>query len=325
MKLISDAYLYSKSDYNKRIFEYLMTADRVDKTASVFSDVIYAIKKQASSVLLKVLMSNKIVLMIDDKKGGMSRAFKVMYVKDVKETSKPKKVFIDCTDIIVNVNGTYVCKKAGTLISYLTTAMTYILYYNNPKSILTNNTILKNGASIFTDLSLYVLSYLKIPITYNDNKERMSFVLSEYFMYCIAGVSANEIVYNTAKKISGIKEKNTCDYLHTLFSFTFDEGHADIKKFIAKFAEVFLDQHEDDPVDKNKNKLTVEAFAHRWMYAFGAGTFLGLECFVPFSQIVTDCCNGAFLNQQNTIEKIAGSKNIHTFTVELLKVGGENA
>ena len=96
-------------------------------------------------------------------------------------------------------------------------------------------------------------------------------------------------------------------------------------KFIKKFAEVFLDQTEDAPVHKNRTHLDVEAFSHRWMYAFGAGTFIGLECFVPFAQILTDCYSGAFINQQNTIEKVVGGKVVTSFTNELLKVGSENA
>lgn len=326
MKKISDSYLYQVADYNKKIFEYLMSAERVDKNADGFADVVYPVKKQANSILMKVLLSDKIVLMIDPKNKGMARPFKVIYVKDAKDHKQRRKVFIDCTGIISNNNGTYTCKKISTLIAYLTAAMTYIIYYNSPNLVIGNHTIMKNGASAFVDMVLYVLGYLKVPITYADNKERMSFVLAEYFAYCISGVSTEgEYGYNLAKQISGIKEKRTCDYLHTLFSFTFDGGQCKLDKFIKKFAEVFLDQTEDAPAHKNRTHLTVEAFAHRWMYAFGDCTFLGLECFVPFSQMLTDCYTGAFINQQNTIEKVAGGKVVTNFTNELLKVGSENA
>ena len=324
MKLISDAYLYQHlENYNKTILKYLLSAQRVDKSPDKFSDIIYAIKKQANSVLLKVLLSDKVVLMMDAN-GGMSRAFKVMYAKDASDPNKPKKVFIDCTDLIIEENGVYVCKKIGYLISYLISAMAYIIYYNNPKAIVANNTMSLVGSDIFVNLMLYVFGYLKVPITYADNKERMSFVLAEYYMYCVLGNDSESIVYNTAKKISKIQDKNTCDYLHTLFSFTFKEGEANIYTFLNKFSEVFLDQ-KDKLDTKTKSLLTVEALAHRWMYAYGAGTFLGLECFVPFSAIISDCYTGAFINQQNTIEKVGGSKSITKFTNELLQIGGENA
>lgn len=329
MKKISDSYLYQTADYNKKIFEYLMSAERVDKNADGFADVVYAIKKQANAILMKVLLSDKVTLMIDPNNKGVARPFKVIYVKDIKDHKQKRRVFIDCTGIISKEDsGEYSCKKIGTMIAYLMGAMTYILYYSNPALVLGNHTIMKNGTGAFVDMAMYVLGYLKVPITYADNKERMSFVLAEYFAYCVAGIgmdSKSNYGYNLAKQISGITDKKTCDYLHTLFSFTFADGDCKIDKFIEKFAEVFLEQTKDAPVHKNRNPLTVEAFSHRWMYAFGPNTFIGLECFVPFAQILTDCYSGAFINQQNTIEKVAGSKVVVAFTNELLKVGSENA
>ena len=325
MKLISDSYLYQTADYNKELFKYIMEAERVDKNSKAFDDIVFAVKQQATAVLLKVLMSNKVVLMIRDP--GISRAFKVLYLRDIKNDSKDKKVFIDCSGVIKKAdNGSYKISKVGAQISYLTAAMVYIIYYNNPRLITSSASLMKNGASAFTDMMLYTLGYLKVPVTYADNKERISFVMSEYYLLCVEGVSSSgDTVYNIAKQVSGIKDKKICDYLHSLFSFTFDDGAADFNKFLAKFAEVFLDQKEGMISPKNRARLTTDSFVQRWMYVFGPGTFLGLECFVPFSQILSDCYSGAFINQQNTIEKVASSKVVVSFTNELLKVGSENA
>jgi len=322
MKSLSDSYLYQTTDYEKRIFEFIMSADRVDKSSDGFADVIYDVKRQTNAVLMKVLLSDKVVLCMDAK--GLSRPFKVMYCKDVKEKKDKKKVFIDCTGIITLENGVYKCTKAATLISYVMTAMTYIIYYNLPKAILTDHVLMKAGTEAFVDMMLYVLGYLKVPVTYADNKERMAFVLAEYFQLCIAGHEPGEQVFNLAKATSKLADKKTCDYLHTLFYATFDEGNCKFDQFLKKFAEVFLGQVEGENAPKNRVSLTVDSFAQRWMYAFGPGTIFGLECFVPFSQILTDCYMGAFLNQQNTIEKVCG-KNVITFSHELLKIGTENA
>lgn len=324
MKRLSDSYLYKMVDYGKDIFSYLMGSERIDKHTDGFNDIVYTIKKQAPPILLKVLLSDKVVLLLSKK--GAPLPFKVIYVRDIKDDNKEKRrVFIDCIKVIENDNGIYTCKKSGNLISYLTTAMTYILYYNSPKSIQTNSTLTRTGAEAFTDMMIYVLGYLKVPVSYIDNKERMSFVIAEYYQTCVLGVENSETVYNVAKQVSGIKEKKTCDYLHTLFSFVF-ENDCDINKFLIKFAEVFMDQKENDTNSpKNRIRLTLDTFVQRWMYAYGPGTFLGLECFVPFSQILTDCYTGAFLNQQNTIEKVARGKIITGFSNELLKIGGENA
>ena len=327
MKAISDSYLYKTTDYDKELFKYLMEANRIDKNSKEFQDVIFAVKQQGNSVLLKVLLSKKIILMT--RETGVSRAFKVTYCKDIKY-DKERKVFIDCSGIISIKDGVFsfntASGKTKALLSYLTTAMVYIIYYNNPKLITSSASLMKNGASAFTDLMLYVLGYLKVPITYADNKERISFVCTEYYLLCVEGISSSgETVYNIAKQVSGIKDKKVCDYLHTLFSFTYKDGTADFNEFLAKFAEVFLDQKEGMISPKNRAKLTTDSFVQRWMYAYGPSTFLGLECFVPFSQILTDCYTGGFLNQQNTIEKVAGSKVILNFTNELFRIGGENA
>ena len=90
MKKISDSYLYQVADYNKKIFEYLMSAERVDKNADGFTNVVYAVKKQANAILMKVLLSDKVVLMIDPNNKGVSRPFKVIYVKDVKDRKQKR-------------------------------------------------------------------------------------------------------------------------------------------------------------------------------------------------------------------------------------------
>jgi hypothetical protein len=130
---------------------------------------------------------------------------------------------------------------------------------------------------------------------------------------------------NLAKKISKIEEKKTCDYLNVKFGDTI-APEVGFDPFLKKFAEVFLDQTEENKnnLPKNKTLLTTDSFVQRWMYAFGPSTFLGLELFVPFTTVLTDCYIGAYLNQQNTIEKVVG-KNITIFSNELIKVGSENA
>lgn len=325
MKILSDSYLYQTVDYNKVIFSYIMSSDRIDRSSNSFFDVEYAVKKQGQLILSKVLKSNKVVLMVSPK--GISRLFKVIYAKDVKDTSNEKKVFIDCTGVIDVDGTTYTCKKPGVLISYLTAAMIYIIYYNKPAVILNNTTVVKTGAEAFVDLFLYTLERMKVPVTYMDNKEKMSFSLAEYFLASVLGITQKDTIFNMAKKVSGIKETKSCEYLHTLFGITVGEEGWNIKDYLTKFAEVFLDQKETDLNSpyKNRTALTVDALAQRWMYSFGPGTIFGLECFVPFAQILTDCYNGSYINQQNTIEKVAGSKNITSFTTELLKIGSDNS
>lgn len=322
MKQTSDSYLYQVADYNKEIFNYLMRADRIDKNSEAFAEIAYDVKmRQVSSVILKVLMNNRVELLIDTK--GMSRAFKVIYCKDVKSKNKEdRKVFIDCTGLIEYKNGVYRCKDISKLISYLITGMTYVIYYIRPEVILKNSTIIQSSTEAFIDLMLYILGYLKVPVTYADNKEKMSFCLAEYFLQCVMQRESNSNI-DMARKLSGVSDR-VANYMHILFADTINDGKGNIKDFITKFAEVFLNQSEETKTPNNRAILNADVLSQRWMYAFGSGTFLGLELFVPFSAILTDCYVGSYINMQNTIEKIAG-KNVVIFTNELLKVGSENA
>lgn len=326
MKVMSDSYLYRVADYGKEIYKYLMRAERVDKKSESFADIIYDIKmRQASPIIMKVLLSNRVVLCIDTDK-GMSRAFKVLYCEDVKDRERKKKAFIDCTGLIKYENGRYICKNIGILTSYIISAMTYVLYYKINDTVVTNNVLVQSSTEAFVDMMLYVLGYLKVPVTYLDNKEKISFVLAEYYLTCIlerSGFEDNNIAI--AKKVSKFSDNKTCAYLHTLFADTYAEGKGTFDQFIKRFAEVFLDQKDSKPTRENRMVLTPDVVAQRWMYVFGSGTFLGLEFFPSFAAILTDCYVGAYVNQQNTIEKIVGSKTVVKFTNELLKIGSENA
>lgn len=321
MKKYSDSYLYRVADYSKNIYNYLMEAEKIDKQSDDFADIIYEIKmRQVSPVILKVLLSNRVVLLLHKK--GVSRAFKVFYTRDIRSNKKDdtKKVYIDCSGIIKrNDNGKFICKNVKALISYIITGMAYVLYDKIPGTIYSDSVLMKSSTEAFVDMMLYILGYLKVPVTYSDNKERMSYTLSEYFLYCVAQKNSEESNMALAQKISGIKERRTCDYLHTLFADILVDGTADIKTFMDKFVEVFIPDSNN-----SRARLDVDSLVQRWMYAFGDSTFLGLELFVPFTQILTDCYIGGYINQQNTIDKIVG-KNVVMFTNELLKIGSENA
>lgn len=321
VKKINDSYLYGVSSYEKEIFNYAMTAKIIDKESEAFSDVVYQITHRATApVIVKVMMSKKVRLCLTPKK-PMPRPYKVMYLKDVKNKEGDRYVYIDCTDIIVEDGGVYKCKEPAKLISYLISAMTYIMYYNIPDKIQRNTSLVESSTEAFVDLMLYILGYLKVSVTYSNNKERMAFVLATYFQRCILCKTDDEIIQAMAKKISELDPK-TCDYYASVFNPWYgNKPFVNIKEFVEKFAEVFLNQ---EAASKDKNRLTIDAVVGRWMYAFGEGTYFGLEIFPAFASILTDCYVGAYINQQNTIEKIVGT-NVAAFTNTLLDVGSENA
>lgn len=320
MKNVSDTYLYRKADYGREIYNYLMTATQIDKKSDAFQDVLYNVKmRQTSPVLSKVLMSNKVVLLIGKK--DMSRIFRVMREKDPRDLQNgTKKVYIDCTNLIIEKDGVYVCKNIPVLISYLITAMVYVIYYDRPELIIRNNALTTAGTEAFVDLCTYVLGFLKVPISYINNKEKIGYVCAVYYQRCILG-KTDSSVNTLAKKVSKITARNA-DYLDILFDSLYNgEDELNIENFIAKIAQVFLNQSKDY---RGNDKFDVDTFIGKWMYMFGPGTVLGLECFVPFTSILTDCYVGAYINNQNTIEKIV-ARNVAEFTTTLLKIGSENA
>lgn len=321
VKTFSDSYLYNSANYSRDIFHYIMSADVIDKKSEAFSDILYQVKvRQINPVILKVLMSDKVLLCIAPK--SMPRPFKVFRAINVKEGRRAdKKIFIDCTGLIQMDGGVYRCKQIGVLLSYLISAMVSILYYEMPDKVVRNATLTESGTEAFIDMMLYVLGYLNVPITYHDNKEKMAYVIGLYYQRCILCKTDMNSISQVAKKLSKLDAKKA-EYLNVIFGTFFgDKDYVNINDFIKEFARIFLNQEEDS---KDKRKLDIDTFTQRWMYAFGPGTYMGTELFPVFSSILTDCYVGAYINQQNTIEKIVRG-NVAEFTTALLSLGSDNA
>lgn len=322
VKILADTSLYAKADYSKEIFNYLMSADIIDKNSEAFANVMYDFKmRQTSPVLIKVLSSNKVVLAIGKK--AMPRPFKVFREADVKRgaSERTPKIFIDCTDIMKLDNGVYKCTNIQVLISYVISAMVYVMYYAIPDKILMNTTITESGANAFIDMMLYLLGYLKVPVTYSDNKEKMAYALAMYYQRAILNKEDSSTIQQMCKKLSKLDNRKA-DYMSTVWTVFFDEHPGcSLEAFIVEFARVFMNQ---EPGEKAVNALSVDAVISRWIYSFGPGTVFGLEFFPAFSSIMTDCYVGAYINQQNTIEKVAGN-SVATFTNAMLSLGSENA
>ena len=102
IKNFSDTYLYGKSDYEKVLFAFIMTADRVDKTDKSFEDLRFDIKKrQVTNSLVKVLDSDQTVLCMSDT--PLPKAYKVMVAKDVRGDKKLKVFIIFIYYLILNL------------------------------------------------------------------------------------------------------------------------------------------------------------------------------------------------------------------------------
>ena len=71
------------------------------------------------------------------------------------------------------------------------------------------------------------------------------------------------------------------------------------------------------------SKLTLDVVVERWMTIYGTGTVFALEIFPAFATMMTDAFVGAYLNNQKTIEKVAGSSMVE-YTKVLLSIGAES-
>ena len=72
------------------------------------------------------------------------------------------------------------------------------------------------------------------------------------------------------------------------------------------------------------NKLSVDVIVERWMYLYGVSSVFALEMFPAFSEMITNCYIGSYLNNQKTIEKIAGTSMVE-FSKQILKIGADIA
>ena len=112
---------------------------------------------------------------------------------------------------------------------------------------------------------------------------------------------------NICLNISGLSEREA-----DIVDMQLEEQSFDNIKFFANTLSKIL----------RISKLTVGLIVERWMYLYGVSSVFAMELFPAFSDMMTNCYIGAYLNNQKTIEKIAGNSMVE-FTKTILKIGSE--
>ena len=99
-KNINQTYLHSLYPaYERQLFNFIMTGERIDTTEEAFSSILYDIKvRQVNNNMFKAIQSSKIKLVIGA--NPLGKAVKVFTIKDVKNGSKDRVTFIDVSNII---------------------------------------------------------------------------------------------------------------------------------------------------------------------------------------------------------------------------------
>lgn len=307
-KLFSDTYLYRKyPEYDKKMFEFIMGAERIDVNSEAFEDIMIDIKhRKINDALIKVLKSDNVIIGIKPGK-SLPKAFKVFVAKDVREDKK-LKTFIDVSDCVFMKNGVYVCNHIDWIISYLINAMTSYIYAMLETKFTNNSSIIKDGGDAFVRCFSYIIDRIYKISTVQSLRKKVEYVAALYYQINILGkdYSKNfDSIKTTAMRISKIdaKDANIVDILLN------DSCFLDIELFTENLARMF----------KFKD-LSVSLILEKWMSAFGTGTIFALEFFPAFSMMMTNTYIGGYIDQQNSIEKIAGPSLVE-FSKTILQIG----
>ena len=305
-KTFANTFLYNKyPNYEKNMIDAIMTSERIDANSQEFEDIVADVKRrQVSSALVQVLKSKNIILLAN---AGLSTQFKVIACKDVK-TDKKLRTFIDVSGIVFMENGVYHCSSIDILIGYLVAAMTTTIYYADEKRITDNTTILKTGATAFAKLFCQILEYIAKISTVPGLKNRAMYLASMYYLSNLLEKDPKaDRTKQIARGIAAISEREE----EIILMLCNDNTFLNIKFFTESIAEAL------------KIHITVDMVVEKWMYLYGTSTVFGLELFPSFAQMLTDAYVGSYINNQKTIEKVAGPEMVMT-TKTLLEIGGRS-
>ena len=309
---LNQTYLYSMyPTYEKQLFTFIMTADRIDTKDESFSSILNDVRqRQVSNNMVKALTSDKICLMCNGTV-TLGKAIKVFTAKDAKEAPDTKKTFIDVSGIISkNDSGMYHCTSIDSLISYLLAAITQVIYYSDDsisRKLTDNVSLTKFGASAYSKLFFNVVDYITKISSINDAKEKCKALTAIYYQVCLLDKEYNSPgVNNIAKQVSGISER-----MLTSILIDYDESNFVNLKAICDTISTEL----------RLPKITVEAIVAKWMYIYDPSTTFGLELFPYFSSMISNAYIGAYLNNQKTIQKVIDTDMVQ-FTKTLINIEG---
>lgn len=308
-KTYSQTYLFSQyGEYEKKIYEFIINAERIDTKSAEFDDILYDIKRRKiSDHLAKIITSDNVVVGINQTGRSLPKAFKVFVASDVKNDGAVK-VFIDVTDCVVYKNGVYICNKLDWLVSYIINAMTAYIYVKAENKLLGNASILKDGCEAWTRCFSYIIDRMYKISTVPQIKRRVDYLCSIYYqvaIMCKDFEKSEDSIKANAMRVSNIDDRD------------------------ARVVDVMIEDHDFDNINTFVDALgriiqfkdiKVGNIVSYWMNAFGPGTVFGLEYFPAFSAMMTNTYVGAYLDQQMTIEKIAGQAMVK-FSKTILQIG----
>lgn len=307
-KTYSQTYLYGQyNEYEKKIYEFIIKSEHIDTNSAEFKDILYDVKRRRiSDHLAKIITSDNVVLATNTGK-PLPKAFKVFVAADVKDSNKVK-VFIDVTDCIVYKDGVYVCNKLDWLISYTINAMTAYIYVKAENKLLNNASILKDGCDAWVSCFSYIVDRMYKISTVPQIKRRIDYLAAIYYqvnIMCRDLQRSEDSIKANAIRTSNIDPRDA----KVVDIMIQDGDFYNINSFVMALGRIM--QLKD---------IKTGNIVSYWMNAFGPGTVFALEYFPAFSAMMTNTYVGAYLDQQMTIEKVAGQSMVR-FTKTILQIG----
>lgn len=286
---ITSCFIYNKmAGYTKIMTDAIMHAERINKNTEAFvEDVALEVKRANVPInTLKILNSKNTHLIWP--KDSLPRPIKVFAAKDLKGNKKIN-VFIDCTNVIkTGANGRYKV-NTNVLLAYIYSAKLNMMYYGIPgvfsKRSADTTLYTRAYAKLFTHIIDYIGNISVIP----DNREKMMYMASKFFLNSILAISDEDKIESIAVKAAGITQSQANIFNIRTEGLDFDS----LPGFVDTVKEVF-----------KLDKLTIGLVLEKWMFLYGAGSILGIEFLPSFLTMVTDAYCGVYLNNQKTIEKI---------------------
>lgn len=310
VKNFSDTYVYNKTDIEKKLFEYMMTCEYVDRSNPSYKDLEYDIKRrQITTSLIKILSSNGVKLCIGNT--ALPRAFKVMVAKDIRG-DKSLKVFIDVTDIISLKDGNYVYRSQdlSILMAYLLTAMNSKIYYTDISKVNNRNAMVTAGAECFANMVFHIIDYLRLASGISKAKEKILYYCSMYYQISLLQKEPTDSVKSLARKIAGFTDNEA--QITDIFIEDIKDPYLNLETFIASLNAIL-----------QTSRLTMEVFVEKWMFLYGTGTQYALELYPSFAAMIIHAYVGDYQNNQKTIEKVVGGTGMVDFVNSLFKLGSE--
>lgn len=286
---ISKCYLYSKMNgYTKVMASAILNAKRIDKNTTEFAeDVGLEIKRSKAPIyLLKILNSKNTHLLQPE--NPLPKPIRVFAAKDIKGNKKIN-AFIDCSNIIATVGNNRYKVDTSILIAYLLSAKHNMMYYGIPGAFSNKSQLVLLETRAYAKLFTHVIDYLGNISIIPDNREKMMYLASKFFLYNQLQITDDDKVDEIAKRVADITDSQ-----QNVFNII-SEGK-DLKTlpgFVDAVKEIF-----------KMNKLTLSLVIEKWMFLYGAATVLALEFLPSFLTMITDAYSGVYLNNQKSIEKI---------------------